>query len=192
MLVVVTATDISSRDDMKVAHPRSSETAQPSVPPIPGVTLTAKPLTTGPCVPTSLSVPTISVNTHVLAQGTNSEGEQELPDNPIEVSWWKDGSKPGQPGNAVFAGHSWSKGDGVFDQLSELNNGDVVWVHGTNCELAFQVDTVQRHVPVNLPSTDVEALYATEGPPGLVLITCGDFSGGEYHSRIVVHAHLDE
>jgi LPXTG-site transpeptidase (sortase) family protein len=139
-----------------------------------------------------LSVGKIKVNTHVVATGLDDSGGQIVPHNPTEVSWFDEGAVPGQPGNAVFAGHTWSHGDGVFDRLSELSVGDVVSVRGNGCELTFQVATVQRHVPVNLSSNQVEELYSTDGPSGLVLFTCGDYSNGEYHSRIVVEASLTE
>lgn len=181
---------VSSRDEIHVSNPTGLEVAQPSVSPEPGATLSVSP--SAGCQPTTLSIGKINVDTHVLAVGIDSAGRQSVPNNPTDVSWWRDGSLPGQPGNAVFAGHTWSQGDGVFDRLSELNAGDLVVVHGKGCALTFAVTTVSRHVPVNLSSKQVEELYATSGPSGLVLITCGDYSNGEYHSRIVVEANLSE
>lgn len=180
---------VSSLDETRVSHLSSPEEAQPSVSPvISGVTLAPA----GVCVPEELSIDKIKVNTKVVATGLDDSGGQIVPNNPRDVSWWRDGSLPGQPGNAVFAGHTWSQGDGVFDRLSELNVDDLVVVHGKGCALTFVVTTVQRHVPVNLSAKQVEELYATSGPSGLVLITCGDYSNGEYHSRIVVEANLSE
>jgi LPXTG-site transpeptidase (sortase) family protein len=191
LVFVVMTANASSRDEVAASHPKDPEASLVSVTPYPGATLIRKP-SAGECVANVLLVPEITVNTHVLALGTDSDGKQQLPDNPIEVSWWKGGAVPGQPGNAVFAGHTWSQGDGVFDRLSELSDGDIVKVRGDGCELAFVVDSVHPDVPANLPSNEVQALYSTTGPSGMVLYTCGDFDGREYHSRIVAHAHLVE
>lgn len=187
------AVRVSSRDETSIAGTPDLEVAQPSMSPSPSVTRTVKPTPAGlsGCSPTGLSIPEIKVATSVLALGTDSQGRQSVPGNPTEASWWNGGVLPGQLGNAVFAGHTWSKGDGVFDRLAELKQDDIVVVHGKGCDVTFVVDIVQRHVPVNLPATQVAALYRTGGPSGIVLITCGDYSSGAYHSRIVVHALLN-
>jgi LPXTG-site transpeptidase (sortase) family protein len=87
-------------------------------------------------------------------------------------------------------GHTWSAGDGVFDELPELHRGDIIRVYGTDCQLTFVVDRVQRHVSPDLSGPQLAEYYRVSGTPGLTLVTCGDYNAGEYDSRIVVSASL--
>lgn len=141
--------------------------------------------------PSQLVIPAIGVKAPVLKLGLNDSGAQKVPPGVDKVSWFKYGAKPGQPGNAVFAGHTWSEGQAVFDHLGKLNPGDLVKVTGQNdTTVSGRVARVNRHVEPSLPQTKVARIYRETGPPGLVLITCGDFSNGDYHSRIVVYVEI--
>jgi LPXTG-site transpeptidase (sortase) family protein len=186
-----------SGDKPRVSSPVGSESVQPSKSPNPSVTHKAKPSPTGKhwkaqaCRPTGLSIPGINVRTDVLALGDDLPGRPAVPSNPTEVSWWKFGVVPGKHGNAAIQGHTWSQGDGVFDRLGELKRGDEVKIAGNGCSLTFVVDGIKPHVSPNLSAAQVRTIYRPYGPPGVTLVTCGDYAGkGVYHSRIVVHASI--
>lgn len=89
----------------------------------------------------------------------------------------------------MLAGHTYSKGAGVFDQLGQLRSGNLIKVERDGQTFRFTVDRVQRHV--RHPSAkEVDSWYDPSVPTRLVLITCGDYlGGGHYASNVVVFAH---
>ena len=105
------------------------------------------------------------------------------------VGWYREGSMPGQPGNAVVTGHTWSKGDGVFDRLSQLREGAIVTLSTTQGEATFRVTSVGNIDLVDF-GTYAADIYRTAGPSGLVLMTCGDWNGSSYEATTVVYAQL--
>lgn len=131
----------------------------------------------------------IDVKAKVLALGTLPDGSQGLPDNFTDVSWWRDGQEPGQPGNAVFAGHTYSKGDGVFDRLPQLRPGDHVVVVTRYGRQTYRVKSVGS-VPFAKYGSFASQITRHTGKSGLVLQTCGDWDGSEYHATTVVFATL--
>lgn len=202
----------SSRDEPEASLPGSTETVSPDPPPAPPEEVTAEPTpssqnqpdpTAGttshkvrikPGVPVRLVVPKLHIRAAVEPLGKTASGAQAVPDSVSNVAWWKHGWLPGQLGNAVFAGHTWSQGDGVFDRLEALRRGDAVKVRNLHGKwLTFRVTRVDRDVAPNLSADKVAAIYTDRtDKPGVALITCGDFSGGTYHSRIVVYAQLQQ
>ena len=86
----------------------------------------------------------------------------------------------------MLAGHTWSKGRGVFDRLGRLEAGDRVAV-GRN---RFEVTRVRR--VADLSRSEVAALFSDRGKARLVLITCGDRNNttGVYRTRIIVNARM--
>lgn len=134
--------------------------------------------------PGRLSVPAIGVDAGIVAVGVTRSGQLAVGDSVRDVYRWRDGVRPGQPGSAVLAGHTWSKGAGVFDRLGTLRAGDRVLV-GTS---RFEVTRVRRVTRMS-PSA-VARLFSDRGRARLVLITCGDRNDltGVYRSRIIVRA----
>ena len=103
-----------------------------------------------------------------------------------DVYRWRDGVLPGQQGSAVLAGHTWSRGPGVFDDLGRLRPGNRVVV-GRN---RFEVTRVRR--VTGMSPQAVAALFSDRGSARLVLLTCGDRNNltGVYRTRIIVNARL--
>jgi LPXTG-site transpeptidase (sortase) family protein len=130
-----------------------------------------------------LVIPEIRVNAPIVAVGIRN-GQLDVGGSPHEIYRWRFGVRPGQPGSAVLAGHTWSRGDGVFDKLGRLRKGHRVRV-GT---AQFRVTRVQR--VRRLSSKQVRELFSDRGRPRLVLITCGDRddASGVYRTRIIVRA----
>lgn len=133
-----------------------------------------------------LSIPAIGVDAGIIPVGVTDRGELAIGRSVRDVYRWRDGVVPGQDGSAVLAGHTWSKGPGVFDRLGRLEVGDRVAV-GRN---RFEVTRVRR--VTHLSRSEVAALFSDRGPARLVLITCGDRDNttGVYRTRIIVDARM--
>ena len=133
-----------------------------------------------------LSIPAIGVDAGILAVGVTRSGQLAIGGSVRDVYRWRDGVLPGQQGSAVLAGHTWSKGPGVFDDLGRLRPGDRVVVGGNR----FEVTRVRR--VTRMSPQAVAALFSDRGRARLVLITCGDRNNltGVYRTRIIVDATL--
>jgi LPXTG-site transpeptidase (sortase) family protein len=131
-----------------------------------------------------LTIPAIGVNAGIIPVGVTKAGHLAIGGSVRDVYRWRDGVLPGQQGSAVLAGHTWSRGPGVFDNLGRLRPGNRVIV-GKN---RFKVTRVRR--VTGLSREAVAALFSDRGKPRLVLITCGDRNNltGVYRTRIIVNA----
>lgn len=81
-------------------------------------------------LPVRLKIPRINVNALVEYVGLTSDGAMDVPKGPAEVAWYKLGSRPGEIGSAVIAGHSGWKNNkkAVFDNLNKLKKGDKIYM----------------------------------------------------------------
>lgn len=131
-----------------------------------------------------LSIPAIGVNAGIIAVGVTRAGHLAIGNSVRDVYRWRHGVLPGQRGSAVLAGHTWSKGPGVFDNIGRLRPGNRIIV-GKN---RFTVTRVRK--VTGLSREAVAALFSDRGPARLVLITCGDRNNltGVYRTRIIVNA----
>lgn len=130
-----------------------------------------------------LRVPTLRVNAAIIPVGINDRGQLAVGPSVTAVYTWRYGVRPGQRGSAVLAGHTWSRGHGVFDELGAMRVGHRFTV-GRH---TFRVTRVQR--VRRMGTADVEGLFSDRGRPRVVLITCGDrTTTGVYRTRILVHA----
>ena len=77
-----------------------------------------------------LWVPAIGVNAGIVPVGVTRSGQLAIGRSVRDVYRWRDGVLPGQSGSAVLAGHTWSKGRGVFDRLGSG------WSPATGCTSA--------------------------------------------------------
>jgi len=149
--------------------------------------------TAAPLVPVHIRVPSIGVNAAVEAVGVKADGAMATPTRLADVAWYSPGSKPGNKGSAVFAGHvNNSVGlPGVFSKLSEIEVGDPIIVEGSHGErLQYEVVETATYPADQAPK---EEIFKTTGPSQLVLITCeGDWDSTErtYEDRLVVVARL--
>jgi len=132
-----------------------------------------------------LKVPKLGINgAKIIPVGLTSRGQLAVGPSVSAVYTWNNGVRPGQPGSAVIAGHTWSKGPGVFDNLGTLRVRDRFSV-GRSVFVVTRVRKVQALGP-----RDVRELFSDKGPSRVVLITCGNRSAttGVYTSRILVYA----
>lgn len=133
-----------------------------------------------------LHVPRIGADAAIVPVGTTRAGHLAIGTSVTAVYRWRDGVVPGQPGSAVIAGHTWSRGNGVFDRLGSMRRGDRFTV-GRHQFRVTKVARVHR-----MTRAQVAALFSDRGRPRAVLITCGDRSNttGVYATRILVFANL--
>lgn len=142
-------------------------------------------------VPVELTLPGRGVVAPVVPVGTAPGGAMVIPDPPSTVGWWAPGPLVGGPsGSAVLAGHvdSAEAGIGALAVLREVEPGEEVRVRGADGrEVRFAVTARREYRKADLPLD----LFTGDGPPGLVLITCGgafDPATGHYADNVVVHA----
>ena len=133
-----------------------------------------------------LSIPALDVDAGIIPVGVTRRGELAIGRSVRDVYRWRDGVVPGQDGSAVLAGHTWSKGPGVFDRLGRLEVGDRVVV-GRN---RFEVTRVRR--VTHLSRSLVAALFSHRARARHAQIPGGNRKNttGVYRTRIIVDARM--
>jgi hypothetical protein len=127
-----------------------------------------------------------AVVTHVRAV----DGVMQIPRDPRVVGWWSQGAAPGAAaGSAVIVGHiNYAGTDGALSVLPATRPGDLVTVTENGRTLRYRVQAVRTYAKTSgIPAS----VFATDGAPRLVLITCGgpfDADTGNYEDNIVVYA----
>jgi sortase (surface protein transpeptidase) len=139
-------------------------------------------------VPTALRIPAISVRTDLEQLRIRTDGTLATPSFK-DAGWFAAGTKPGDIGPAVIAGHIDSTdGPSVFYHLNELKPGDLVEVERGGTWLRFTVTQTGRYSKTNFPTA---AVYGPTPIAALRLITCGgtfDRDRGVYDDNVVVYA----
>jgi hypothetical protein len=138
--------------------------------------------------PVRLHLPTLGVETELIALGLEDDGALEVPEDPHVAGWWAGGADPGERGPAVVVGHVDShEGPGVFVGLGDLAPGDrVLIVREDGTAVHFDVERLERHPKDDFPT---EAVYGPTDAPTLRLVTCsGEFdpAARSYEDNLVV------
>lgn len=138
----------------------------------------------GAAAPARLVISDLGVDATVKGVGVQDDGAMVIPAAPTSVGWYRYGSAPGDPeGNTVIAGHVATREDGA-GALAALRGAKpgmrvtVTTEDGTKHR--YEVVGRERIVKKALP---VDEIFAREGKPLLVLITCG----GEYLPELRSH-----
>jgi sortase A len=146
-------------------------------------------------VPARLQIAKIGIDASVEQVGVDKNNNMDVPKVLADAAWYSPGVKPGQPGDAVVAGHkdSESGAHGVFWSLTDVQPGDEVGVvSDSGTKLRFKV-TDNQSVPYNADTSKL-GLFATSGAPRLTLITCTgqvNASRTAYLSRLIVNASYE-
>ncbi len=128
----------------------------------------------------------------VKVSATATTGELKIPTDINQAGWWDGGARLGDPfGAIVVAAHvdSFTQGIGRFAELLSVHPDDALRLDSRHLSQKFRVVSARL-----VPKTSVTAtssVYSAQGPPRLVLITCGgayDPSLGGYQSNLVVIA----
>lgn len=145
--------------------------------------------------PTKIIIPKIGVETKVLPVGKTFSGNMEVPNSLKNVGWYKFGSKPGEEGNAVIAGHEVDElGFGaIFKNLHLLKPGDEIFVENVLGEKITFV--VQNSEIYNYNNAPLQKIFGDSIKSNLNLITCeGNFISKlkTKDQRLVVFTSLKE
>jgi Sortase domain len=115
-----------------------------------------------------------------------------VPVDPQRLGWWADGAPVGAgTGTVAVDGHvdSAAAGPGALFHLTSLRPGAVVLVTTTSGQTyRFAVTARRSYLKTRGLPAD---LFRTDGPPRLVLITCGgpfDATSHSYLDNVVVFA----
>lgn len=151
--------------------------------------------TSAALVPVQLHIPAIGVRAQVERVGKKADGTMATPSSFDAVAWYALGSKPGEAGSAVFAGHvnNARTSSGVFEHLSDVRIGDKVMVSDASGRTyTYMVYDIEEYPTGSAP---LGTVFATSGPSRVVLITCqGDWVAADhsFDKRLVVYAELLE
>ncbi len=174
--------------------PAPSETPQapatPAPQPVPVRDASPTPPAVAPA-PVRLTLPRVGIDAAVDPVGVEPDGSMTIPREVDRVGWYRFGPAPGQPGSAVLAGHvdSATEGLGAMAPVRSAQVGDEVTVtDASGATTRWRVVARQEFVKQELPRDE---LFTRDGPPRLVLITCGGpFQAdiGSYRDNVVVVA----
>lgn len=138
--------------------------------------------------PLRIEVPSLGIDAQVVAVGLEDD-VLVPPSDPTLVGWWRDGAVAGVArGTTLLAGHTYSAGDGVFDDLGLLEQGDRFTVTTTRGRIPYRVEAVRGYTKDQLAEV-AERLFSQTVVGQTVLTTCTDYRAGGYHANIVVVAH---
>jgi hypothetical protein len=139
--------------------------------------------------PTRLRIPAIGVDAPLEPRAIDGDGVLTPPAAYHRPGWYAGGTRPGQTGPAVIAGHVDSAtGPAVFARLHELAAGDVVEVAQDTGWVRFVVTRQAWYSKRHFPTAEV---YGPTPDAQLRLITCGggfDQSRRSYTDNLVVYA----
>ena len=105
------------------------------------------------------------------------------------ASWLEIGPVPGEPGNALLAGHvTWKGVKGTFSLLKEMTAGDEVVIEYADGTFGyFKAESVNTYLTDEIPENLLSVYFA--GDPVVTMITClGDYDRelGTSRSRVVM------
>lgn len=144
-------------------------------------------------LPVRLIIPAIDVNAKIQSLGVTPNGEMEVPDNIVDVGWFKLGSRPGENGSAVIAGHFNGENGktGVFANLNKLEIGDKLYLKDdTEAALTFVVRDKRFY-----DSGYADDVFSQNDGVHLNLITCDGVwneAKKSYSQRLVVFADISK
>lgn len=142
--------------------------------------------------PVRVAIPAMNIEASVISTGVAKDGQAEVPEDVMEVGWYKFGQRPGDAeGSTVLIAHrdGRTEGPGIFYRLDAVKVGQrIVVTSEDGVKHEYKVtsrEAIERGI---LP---VEELFTRSGDPMLVLISCGGVfipSQGGYQSNVVVTA----
>ncbi len=142
--------------------------------------------------PVRLTVPSVKIDAPIEKVGLTKTGEMDVPKNYDNAGWFEPGTKPGEQGNSVIAGHLDSKTDAAaFWNLKKVKAGEDIFVE--DAEGVTHHFQVQRIETYDADSAPIEEIFGKTDGVHLNLITCGgtwNKSTGKYEERVVVYAEL--
>jgi LPXTG-site transpeptidase (sortase) family protein len=146
--------------------------------------------------PAVFSIPDLGLeNIRVESVGLDKDSKMDIPQDENNVAWYNLGSKPGERGNAVIAGH-FDKRNGepaVFYDINKLKSGDEIKVKDIEGKEFTYV--VTESVSYELAEFPLVEVFGVGDKARLNLITCEgsyDQSSKLYSHRLVVYSELKQ
>jgi sortase (surface protein transpeptidase) len=183
-------------------EPTATPTAEPTptavlVTSTPEPTATPLPPTPTPRVsapPVRLRIPRIGVDAPIVPVGLTPGGAMAAPHTAYEVGWYGHGTRPGETGNALLAGHvDYLHGAAVFWHLRSVSQGDQIVVATADGEEHHFAVAWQELFLAEDPPMDI--IVGPTDAPAVTLITCGgqfNHAARDYSHRLVVRAVLSD
>jgi len=142
-----------------------------------------------PALPVRLKIPSINVNAYIEHVGLTPDGVMEVSKKRYNVFWFNLGSRPGENGSAVIAGHYGWKNSSVsaFDNLYKLRKGDRVYIEDNKGVTTSFVVRESRTYDLTADASNV--FGSNDGKSHLNLITCEgvwDKVSKTYSKRLVI------
>lgn len=146
----------------------------------------------GAALPAHLAVPRLGISSSLQRLHLLKNRQLQSPTAWMEAGWYADGTRPGDVGPAVIAGHVDSTlGPAVFYRLREMRVGDNILVTEVSGKvLAFVVSEVRSYPKDQFPT---DTVYGPTALPELRLVTCTgefDYVHHNYLDNLVVFAVL--
>lgn len=144
-------------------------------------------------LPLRLRIPSIHVNSVIEYVGITPSGAMDVPKKDLNVAWYSSGTRPGETGSAVIAGHfSWRNHaqGGVFNNLDKLRKGDILYIDDDQGKTLSFVVRENRTFKFD---ADARQVFFSNSGTLLNLITCSgwwDSSKQSSTARRVVFAEL--
>ncbi|MGY1723948.1 class F sortase [Blastococcus sp. SYSU DS0533] len=163
--------------DQVLERPAAPEplTTEPPASRLPPVGVRDAAPTAAPAItpPVRIEAPALGVTAPVEPVGTAGDGQMALPEDVARVGWYRFGPEPGEAGNAVIAGHvdDREQGPGALFPLRTADPGEELTVTDAAGE-STRWRVVSREV-IEKDVLPLEEIFRRDGPPRLVVITCG-------------------
>jgi hypothetical protein len=145
-----------------------------------------------PAKPVGISAPSLGIEDADLVEvGLDDNRAVEIPEDVQEIGWYNRGPRPGEDGNAFMTSHvdSRTQGQGVLFELRRSEPGDpIVVTHDDGSTSDWVVVARERYTKGQYP---LDQVFRFDGPPGLVIDTCGgrfNPSTGSYEEIVAVYA----
>jgi LPXTG-site transpeptidase (sortase) family protein len=181
----------ASTDKSVQLHKQPVAISMPKAPAQMAVSQAASEETAG-VIPKTLEIPAIHVKASVDKVGLLPSGKVGVPKGSKTVAWYKDGTKPGDQGNAVIDGHvDDTVNPAVFYDLNKLKPGDKLYIlDSKGKKLTFVVKRLAVYPRNNAP---IDQIFGYTYSRMLNLITCeGKYNPvtTERSNRLVVYTEL--
>lgn len=142
-----------------------------------------------PAEPVRLIIPSLQMRAPIVPIEVEPSGTLYPPDDVDTVGWWERSAMPGADvGQTLITGHTVHNGDGVMNNLGDLEVGEAVKVRTPEGTQHYEATEVFVYTREEL-SKNAQVLFGQDRDPlRLVLITCTDWKDGVYQKNIIAFA----
>ncbi len=141
-----------------------------------------------PNTPAQLAIPSIGLDVAIGSVGLTPTGNMGVLNDPAKVSWYKNGTAPGNRGSAVIGAHVFQS----FAKLKDVKLGDSIYVERSDgSRLRFVVSEIE--VYPYTATAPLPKIFNRSDKARLNLITCSGMLTADhstYDHRLVVFAEL--